>query len=101
MQNNTQPPVRRIGTVTMGVALIVTGLVLCASLCFPQFDLIDLCRFAPLFLVLLGAEILWRTARAKDVSFRYDWLSMLLCAFLIACSCGATAVAAWMQYQAR
>ena len=91
-------PVRRVGTITMGIALILTGVLLCITLFVPTLDIIGLFRFAPLLLVLLGVEILVAYARMGSGTIKYDVLSMLLCALLILCATGATCVAAASLY---
>lgn len=96
---NAEPQPRRVGTFTMGIALIASGIVLCVSLFFPQYDVIALCRFAPLFLVLLGVEVL--IAGAHNRPLRYDFLSMVLCAVLIFAAMFATSIALWMQFSIR
>lgn len=96
---NAEPQPRRVGTFTMGIALIASGIVLCVSLFFPQYDIISLCRFAPLFLVLLGVEVL--IAGAHNRPLRYDFLSMILCAVLIFAAMFATSIALWMQFSIR
>lgn len=88
-------PVRRVGTFTMGVALIAAGVVLCLSLFFPHFNYAYVCRFAPLLLVLLGVEVLVGASRAGSARIRYDVLSMFVCALLIVCALGATVFAAY------
>ena len=56
------PPVaprkpRRVGTLTMGLALIGTGLLIAAAMFAPAIDLTLALRLCPLLLVLLGCEV--------------------------------------------
>ena len=60
-----RPPVRRVGTVTLGLSLIVTGLAITAYFFVPGFDIIFVAKLAPLVLVFLGAEVLWASVRSK------------------------------------
>ena len=46
-------PTRRIGTLTMGVTLILVGIILLVFF-FKPFDLFSLMRFSPVLLILLG-----------------------------------------------
>ncbi|MEG2653095.1 MAG: hypothetical protein RSA17_05920 [Ruthenibacterium sp.] len=92
------PPVRRVGTVTMGVALILSGVLLCVSLFWPTVNVFGLFRFAPLLLALLGVEVLVAYARAKNAAIKYDVLSMILCALLILFSLGVTSVVVAEMY---
>ncbi|MGN0983370.1 MAG: hypothetical protein ACI4OI_00895, partial [Gemmiger sp.] len=79
-----EPPrkVRRVGTFAFGMVLIVTGVLLIARLFVPGLDLITVARFSPVILILLGIEVLIYAAR-PDVKLKYDFLSMLGCAFIL------------------
>ena len=71
-----RPPVRRVGTVTLGLSLIVTGLAITAYFFVPGFDIISVAKLAPLVLVFLGAEVLWASARRKgEERLRLDFLA--------------------------
>lgn len=78
------PPrrVRRVGTGTMGIVLILVGLVLCGGMFRPMLDFLFLFRLSPLILVALGIEVLL-AARQKDVRLKYDFLSMIVCSLVI------------------
>ena len=78
-----KPRVRRVGTLTMGVALIITGLALTAALVVPQFDVLLIVKLAPLVLVALGAEIFISACFVKSDKIKYDGLSIFLCLILI------------------
>ena len=97
---HTPPPqsVRRVGTITAGVVLILSGIVLCISLFNREFDYLLLCKFAPLLLVLLGAEVLLSQLCAKRMRLKYDFLSMLLCFFVLCCTMAALCVPLAMRY---
>ncbi len=85
-------PVRRVGTTTMGIVLIVAGIAVTAGLLNPDWDFSLLCKLSPLILVALGIEVLIASFTAKQAKLKYDFLSMLVCAFLILVSlCGAAA----------
>ncbi len=79
---------RRVGTVTMGLAMIAAGVVLLCWL-FGWIDLnmlIDLCRFAPLLLVGTGIELCVWGAAGNQVRLKYDFLSVIFCGLLL-CLC--------------
>lgn len=82
---------RRVGTFTMGVALIATGLAVIASLIVPNFDYIMLLKFTPLLLVFLGLEVITFSFFYKNGKIRYDFLSGFVCFLII---CGSLALAA-------
>lgn len=75
-------PLRRVGTLTMGIALIIAGILIVASLFFPALDLSMMFKLCPLLLVLLGCEVIWFSIKGKD-RIRYDFLSMIVCFFVI------------------
>lgn len=95
-----RPPVRRVGTVTLGLALIVTGLAITAYFFVPGFDIIFVAKLAPLVLVFLGAEVLWASVRRKgEERLRFDFLAAFVGFVLICASlCAATLPAMWRWY---
>lgn len=95
-----RPPVRRVGTVTLGLSLIVTGLAITAYFFVPGFDIISVAKLAPLVLVFLGAEVLWASARRKgEERLRLDFLAAFVSFVLICASlCAATLPAVWRWY---
>ncbi len=88
-------PTRRVGTFTMGLTLILCGLLLCAWLLHPGDWVFSVLRFAPLVLVALGAELLIMNARFQGVRLKYDFLSILLSCILILVSLCGAAASAW------
>ena len=66
-------PTRRIGTATMGVTLVVCGVLLICFF-FKPFDLFSLMKFSPILLILLGIETLWQYFRHKGENLRYDFM---------------------------
>ena len=95
-----RPPVRRVGTVTLGLSLIAAGLAITAWFFVPGFDIIFFAKLAPLVLVFLGAEVLWASARRKgEERLRLDFLAAFV-SFLLICAslCAATLPAVWRWY---
>lgn len=90
--------VRRVGTLTMGVALILTGVAIGVSLIWPSFDLTLIFRLCPLILVVLGCEVLVSSFAKGDVKLKYDFLSMLVCFVLIVASLGVSLVPYALRY---
>lgn len=88
-----EPPrrVRRVGTCTMGVLLIVVGLTVCLGLLRPGIDFTLLLRLSPLILVALGVEVLL-AARQKEVRLKYDFASMIICFLLVLAVLAASCV---------
>ena len=77
---------------TLGVVLVVTGILMAVSLFWPQLDLRWAIKGAPFILISLGVETL--LAARGDQRVRYDWAGMLLC-FLVGLGGLALAAAAW------
>ncbi len=59
--------VRRVGSITFGLTLIVMGILFLANLFFPEFNYLMIYRFWPIILILLGIEVLFST---KERNFR-------------------------------
>lgn len=78
-----QPRIRRVGTLTMGLALILTGCAIAASLLWPSFDLTIVFRLCPLVLISLGCEVLVSSFVRGSVRLKYDLVSMFFCSVLI------------------
>lgn len=95
-----KPPVRRVGTVTLGLSLILTGLAITAYFFVPGFDIVFIAKLAPLVLVFLGAEVLWASVRRKgEERLRLDFLAAFVSFVLICASlCAATLPAVWRWY---
>ena len=72
---------RRVGTVTFGLVLLVSGIVMLISMFAPQLDFSWVLKGAPLMLVSLGVETL--LAARGGGRFQYDWVGMLLCFLLV------------------
>lgn len=85
-QQPSKRPVRRIGTLTMGVTLILVGVILLVFF-FKPFDLFSLMRFSPMLLILLGIEILWQYSRHRGEELRYDFWGTLFCFLVICVAC--------------
>lgn len=98
-QTAPERPARRVGTLTMGVALIAVGAVVCAfHFGKSQTLLLTAFRLSPLILVALGCEVLFSAARAKGARLKYDFLSMFVCFFLIVAATAASCVPLMLEY---
>ena len=91
-------PIRRVGTLTMGLSLIVAGVVALICTFIPSFPLVTALKFAPLIFVFIGIEVLIAYFFHKGERIRYDFLSTIVC-FLLICGCVAlSAVPLAWQY---
>lgn len=75
---------RRVGTFTLGVVLVLSGIAMLLCMFFPTLDLTVLLKLSPLILVSLGAETLLAARRGRAI--RYDWVGMILCFVLVFCA---------------
>lgn len=90
---------RYVGRFTLGIAMIIMGVLITAGLFHPTLDLTKLARLAPLMLVLLGAEILVAAARRGDHQVKVGFGMTILCLFIICGSaCFAILPTIWEQH---
>lgn len=84
--DNTPMPkqkIRRVGTVTLGIVLIVVGALLIWALFDPSFSVATIAKFSPAILILVGAEMIVGYFRSDGNKVKYDFLSMVVCFLLI------------------
>ena len=74
---------RRVGTFTLGLSLITFGIIFLITIFKKDFNVIDALQFAPVFLIILGIEILVYAFMAKDEKLRYDGVSIFLSVVII------------------
>lgn len=72
----------KVGTITLGVTLIVCGIVFLLQSFIPFISFSMICRFWPVIFIILGLEILISNVRDKEGTFIYDKGSIFL-TFLI------------------
>lgn len=78
-----QPPLRRVGSFTLGVCLIAAGIFFLLTYFVPGFDWQLALKIAPAAgLILLGGEVLFFAARPGR--WKYDFWSVLICLVLMA-----------------
>jgi len=81
-------PARRVGTITLGLALIAVGIVALMFMFFPNLDYITIAKLTPIIFVFLGFEILASFFLSKGQRIKYDFLSGFICFMLIVGSMG-------------
>lgn len=89
-----KPAFRRVGTFTMGLCLILGGILLCTFLVRPSTQVLRLLKFSPLVLVALGAELLISHFRFPRARLKYDVLSVVVCCVVLLAGITGTAVGA-------
>lgn len=96
-KQSSQAPVkqRRIGTFTMGAAMILTGVALVCWMMgwLNEETFFVLCRFSPLLLVGAGLEMCIYGAAGDKVQFRYDFVSVIFCGILLFLTLGLSTLA--------
>lgn len=103
MEETNQTPstapkkVRRVGRVAFSLLLIAAGVLLLIQQFVPRFDLLSIAKFAPVLLIVLGIEMLVYTAR-PDVQVKFDWLSLVGCAFILCVVGGASVIPLFWGY---
>lgn len=93
-----QKTVRRVGTMTLGISLILIGVGILLYMVNPSFDIRVVSYLAPLILISLGVEVLIRYFFSKDRTYRYDFASGIICIFLVAGSFCVALVPHLMYY---
>lgn len=89
-EKTTPKKTRRVGTLAFALVLILAGVLLMVYQLVPQFNLLQIVKFSPIILVVLGIEMLVYSAK-PDVLVKFDWLAMLGTAFTL-CVVGAAAL---------
>lgn len=89
-EKTTPKKTRRVGTLAFALVLILAGVLLMAYQLVPRFNLLQIVKFSPIILVVLGIEMLVYSAK-PDVLVKFDWLAMLGTAFTL-CVVGAAAL---------
>ena len=90
-----QPPLRRVGSFTLGVCLIAAGIFFLLTYFVPGFPTQPVLRIVPAAgLVMLGGEVLFFAARPGR--WKYDFWSVLICLVLMGgCFCLSLLPAVW------
>lgn len=89
-EKTTPKKTRRVGTVAFALVLILAGVLLMLYQIVPTFNLLQIVKFSPVILIVLGIEMLAYSAK-PDVLVKFDWLAMLGTAFTL-CVVGAAAL---------
>ena len=90
-----QPPLRRVGSVTLGVCLIAAGIFFLLTYFVPGFPTQPVLRIVPAAgLVMLGGEVLFFAARPGR--WKYEFWSVLICLVLMGgCFCLSLLPVVW------
>lgn len=77
-------PVRRVGSITLGITLIALGAFFLLYYFMPGLDWLFLVKLSPVLLVALGVEVLVCSFRQERT--KYDFLAIFSC-LLVICAC--------------
>lgn len=96
-QREKAAPVRRVGSITLGIVLVMTGALFLAYYFLPGFDWQLAVRLAPpLALMAMGVEVLFFASRPGQ--WKYDFLSVFSGLVLMGgCFCLAMLPAVWEE----
>ena len=64
---------RRIGTFSLGIVLLVYGVLFLISTYVKSFSLYFVFRLWPFIFIVLGGEILYSAVRYREENYRYDF----------------------------
>lgn len=90
--------VRRVGTLTMGFALIAAGIIALIAIFTPSFHILTILKLAPMLLIFLGIEVLAGYFFSRGARIKYDFLSGFVCFILICGAMGMSVVPIAWQY---
>lgn len=88
---------RRVGTLTLGICLIIFGILFLVHMILPALSYGFIFRLWPCIFIVLGVEILLST-RSQNVEFRYDKAAIFLVIVLTFFAMGM-ACADWCMQQ--
>lgn len=83
---------RRVGTFTLGLTLLIFGVLFGLHLFFPSLDYLFVFRLWPIIFIILGSEILISSIGKKDLTFRYDFAAILIICLLMVFAMGMACV---------
>lgn len=87
---------KRVGTFTLGICLLVFGVLFLIHLFIPSLQYLLIFHLWPVILIMLGAEILFYSIKAPDKHYRYDFAAILIILLLVGFAMGMAGVE-WMM----
>mgnify|MGYP000140493688 FL=1 len=92
--NTTNKPLRRVGTLTLGVCLIAAGVLFLLARFLPGLPWLVIWQVLPAAgLILLGCEVLYYSARPG--ACRCDFGSVVLCLLMMGGCFGVSTLCCW------
>ena len=87
MEEKKNVRIRRVGTVTFGLSLVVLGMLFLLQILFPALNYEVIFRLWPLIFIALGIEVLV-SSRKPEEQIRYDGAAILILVLLICFAMG-------------
>lgn len=83
---------RRVGTFTLGICLVVFGVLFLLHLFVKNIDYLLIFHLWPVILILLGAEILFYAIRSPQKHYQYDFAAILIILLLVSFTVGMAGI---------
>ena len=83
---------RKVGTLTLGVTLVLLGMIFLIHMFFPIVTYGIIYRVWPMIFILLGGEILFSNWKSQESLFQYDKVAIVIVACLICFSMGVAVI---------
>lgn len=87
----------RIGTITFGITMIVSGILFLVHMFWPALEYRMIFKLWPCIFILLGAEILIGN-RKEPTEFVYDGAAVVITLLMVLFAMGMGVVESWMSY---
>lgn len=75
----------RVGTVTLGIMLVIFGILFLMHMLIPTIPYDFIFRLWPIMIIALGVEVLLANAKSEQITFVYDkgavFLMIIICFF--------------------
>ena len=82
---------RRVGTLTLGIVLVVYGVLFLVHTFCSSLKYYYIFQFWPVILLILGCEILYCTLRYRNEKFIYDFVAIIMIVMVMIFSMGMAA----------
>ncbi len=74
---------RRVGTFTLGIVLLVFGVLFLLRIFFNTMQYYYIFMLWPVIFILLGGEVLYYALHQKQVQYKYDFAAILIIMMLV------------------
>ena len=74
---------RRVGTFTLGVVLLVFGVLFLLHMFFKGMEYYFIFQLWPVILILLGGEVLYYALHQKQLQYKYDFAAIIIVMMLV------------------